>query len=256
MTRIDNHQGKCEVGTNVQTNKPLADLLTNSLRQTERSLGPVLQRITEWSVDFAPYARAFVAWSHTVDALNDVGWLPYRSLPFQFVEECGGDLTLLDSRLSDYYRTGWPDIRAEMEYRLANHHIDDEARRTFCEAILSHEAKYFRCVCRVLFPEIERMIGAGRVGSKEMLRTMTGKRDLAVFAFGEVFDYVLFGRLVDHVYKNVNESNLERFERNHVPNRHAAMHGLVPYSSHKSSMNMLILTDYVFGVLSPLVDSE
>ena len=30
------------------------------------------------------------------------------------------------------------------------------------------------------------------------------------------------------------------------------MHGLVPYSTHKHSMNILILTDYVFQILPPM----
>ena len=44
----------------------------------------------------------------------------------------------------------------------------------------------------------------------------------------------------------------EKFARDPVPNRHAAMHGLVSYSTHKHSMNMLILTDYVFEILPPI----
>ena len=107
--------------------------------------------------------------------------------------------------------------------------------------------------CRLLFPEIERMIGAGRVGSRGMLEELTGTGDLSDFAFKERFGYVLFGRLVNHAYEQVEtDEEVARFKRDPVPNRHAAMHGLVAYSTHKHSMNMLILTDYVFRILPPL----
>ena len=101
------------------------------------------------------------------------------------------------------------------------------------------------CVCRVLFPEIERMVGAG-LRSKRLLKKLTGTGDLADYAFRERFGYVLFGRLVKHVYQS---GRREKFERDPVPNRQAAIHGLVSYSTHKHSMNMLILTDYIFQIL-------
>ena len=90
-----------------------------------------------------------------------------------------------------------------MESRLGDYHIDEEARAAFREAFAAHDAGLYRCVCRLLFPEIERMIGAGDVGSKKMLEELTGAGDLADFAFKEPFDYVLFRRLVHHAYAGV-----------------------------------------------------
>ena len=235
---------------------PVAAQLSEAVQQLERSLGPVLARLKEWSEAAAPRMKAFVEWNRTVDALNKVGWLPYHSAPFRYVEECGDDPVRLDSCFSDYYLTQWNEVRSDMTSRLADYAIDDEARATFREALSAHEAGHYRCVCRVLFPEIERMIGAGRVGSNRMLKEFTGKGSLVDYAFREQFGYVLFGRLVKHAYEQVHEHNRREFERNPVPNRHAAMHGLVPYSTHKHSMNMLILTDYVFRILPPIEESQ
>ena len=131
---------------------PIATQLSQAFRQMERSFGPALQRLREWSDTAAPLLRAFGKWSRTVDALNEVGWLPYYTVPFHYVEECGADLTRLDSRFSQYYRTRWNEIRDDMKSRLADYHIDDEARATFREALAAHEAGLYRCVCRVLFP--------------------------------------------------------------------------------------------------------
>ena len=199
----------------------------------------------------APLFQGFLEWNRTVNALNEVGWLPYHFEPsLRIIDDCRDELLLLDQRLSNYYRTGWTEIRDDMKSRLVDYHIDDEARETFREALSAHEAGYYRCVCRVLFPEIERLIGAGRVGSRRMLEELTKGGDLAEFAFKERFGYVLFGQLVNHAYEQVNDKR-ERFEKHPVPNRNAAMHGLVPYPTHKHSLNMLILADYVFRVLSP-----
>ena len=232
--------------------KPIATQLSRAIREMERSFGPVLQRFKEASHTVAPLLRAAGEWNKTVDALNEVGWLPYHCAPFRYVEECGDDLALLDSRLSNYYRTQWNEIRDDMKSRLANYQIDDEARATFREALSAHEAELYRCVCRVLFPEIERLIGAG-FRSRRLLDQLTRTGNLADYAFRERFGYVLFGRLVTHVYES---GKRERFERIPIPNRHAAMHGLAPYSTHKHSMNMLILTDYIFQILPPKNESQ
>ena len=231
---------------------PIATQLSAVFQQLAVSLGPVNEGLRKLAEASAPYlakwselAPRLAEWSRTVDALNEVGWLPYHTAPFHHVDECGDDLDLLDRRFSEYYRTRWSEIRNDMESRLEDYHIDDEARETFREALSAHEAGLYRCVCRVLFPEIERTIGAG-LRSKRLLEKLTGTGDLADYAFREVFGYVLFGRLVRHVYES---GTREAFERDPVPNRHAAMHGLVSYSTHKHSMNMLILTDYIFQIL-------
>ena len=232
--------------------EPVATQLSTVIQQLAVPLGPVYERLRELSEAWAPHlanwaelAPRLAEWNRTVDTLNEVGWLPYHSAPIHQVDECGDDLELLDTRFSEYYRNGWREIREDMESRLAHYHIDDEARETFHEALAAHEAELYRCVCRVLFPEIERMIGAG-FRSKPLLEKLTGKGDLADYAFREPFGYVLFGRLVKHVYES---GRREKFERDPVPNRQAAMHGLVSYSTHKHSMNMLILTDYIFQIL-------
>ena len=231
---------------------PVATQLSAVIQQLAVSLGPVTEHVRELSEALAPHlaewselAPRFAAWNRSVDALNEVGWLPYHTAPFQLVDECGDDLGLLDRRFSEYYRTRWTEIRADMESRLDDYQIDDEARETFREALVAHEAGLYRCVCRVLFPEIERTIGAG-FRSKRLIEKLTGTGDLADYAFRELFGYVLFGRLVKHVYESGTRESLER---DPVPNRHAAIHGLVSYSTHKHSMNMLILTDYIFQIL-------
>ncbi|MYH29741.1 MAG: hypothetical protein F4137_13005 [Acidobacteria bacterium] len=261
-----------------QAAAPIAAQVSEAARQMVRSLGPALEALNTWSVAAAPILEEFNRLAATMaetmerfqpalkqfherkqthDALDEVGWLPHPSVPYRIVEGCGEDLALLDSRIAEYYRTQWIEIRDEMTSSLAEYHIDDEARATFREALTAHEAGLYRCVCRLLFPEIERMIGAGRrVGSRKMLQKLTDSGDPRNRELRELFDWVMLERLRTHAYAQVEECEQARFERDPVPNRHAAMHGLVAYSTHKHSMNMLILTDYVFRILRPIEDSH
>lgn len=225
------------------------------LQKAENMVQPVLQKFSAGSVDISHYLQAFVAWNQCIDSLKEVDWLPLQSIPVHFITECDKNPELLDRRLSDYYHNHWVDIRRELEARMMDYHIDDEARATFQEAICAHEAGLYRCVCRVLFPEIERMIGVKNGGSKAMLKQLTAERDLANFIGKGRFDYVLFSRLIQHIYERVDPDRQVTFANDHVPNRHAALHGLVRYSTHKHSMNMLILADYVFRILPSCNDS-
>lgn len=73
---------------------------------------------------------------------------------------------------------------------------------------------------------------------------------------GEIFSrqgfcLVTIGRHVEHMYAGVEDDMRDRLEEYSISNRHAALHGLVPYSTHKHSMNMIIMADYIFQMLPP-----
>ena len=260
-----------------QAATPIATQVSAAVRQMERSLGPVLETLNEWSAATAPILeefnriaaaaaeamerlqpslKKFHERKQTHDALDKVGWLPHPSVPYRLVEGCGDDLALLDGRIADYYLTRWIEIRDHMELDLATYHIDDEAMATFREALIAHESGLYRCICRLLFPEIERIIDAGH-RSGPMIEKLLASGEPTELDFRELFDWVMLERIRKHAYEQVwTEGERERFERDPVPNRHAAIHGRVAYSTHKHSMNMLILTDYVFRILPPLEDSH
>jgi len=42
---------------------------------------------------------------------------------------------------------------------------------------------------------------------------------------------------------------LARMEADPVPNRHAALHGIIVYRSFKNSLNAIFMTDYIFQVV-------
>ena len=59
------------------------------------------------------------------------------------------------------------------------------------------------------------------------------------------FDDRIFG-----LFRPVAEEDLQRLEQDPVPNRHAAMHGYVSYSSPQNSLNAIFVADYMFRLIS------
>lgn len=247
---------------------PVAQKLFEASQQLEVTLRPFVQELTRISQAIAPhiesirlYAESFERCSKFIDSVGATGWLPYHTVPISYVAECGGNVSLLEQRLSTFYETNWNDIRRDIESRLEAYHIDEEARETFREALSAHEAGFYRCVCQVLFPEIERMINrlprpsnnqAETTSSKRKKRMhdrLTNRGSLKDFLPREAYGWILFGRLVHHLYEEVDKKNKKKFQQDFVPNRHASAHGLVSYSTHKHSLNMIIMADYIFQVL-------
>ena len=192
--------------------------------------------------------------------LDDAGWLPHYSTPFDRVDECTGDVDALCALLSRHYRERWPEVRRDIEARLMGYDLDDEAKATFFEALDAHEAGLYRSVCRVLMPEIERVSRTelhgdklDHITSQKLLRKLAGQLPISSMEPGGFLGLNLFRRLSKHLYEHVREEvGRQRFARDSVPNRHAAVHGLVVYSSMQNSLNAVFMTDYIFQMISLL----
>ena len=238
--------------------------LAVALQPLAKSLGPFIEAMARLSQAIAPYVKAMaphieqlVKYHQFIDSVRATGWLPYHTLSMDYVEECGDDVALLDDRLTIFYENNWEGIRQDIETRLDRYHISEDAKATFREALSAHGSGHYRCVCRVLFPEIDREFrihffkdNAGCISSKKMLEKLTSRGKLGNFLPREAYGWILFGRLVHHLYERVDDSNRAQYEQDYVPNRHASTHGLVPYATAKHSMNMLIMADYIFQILT------
>ena len=205
----------------------------------------------------APYIDQFVRYHKFINAVRATGWLPYHTLSIDYVEECGDDVALLDDRLTIFYKNNWQGIRQDIETRLDRYHISEDTKATFLEALSAHGAGHYRCVCRVLFPDIDREFrihlfddNARSISSKKMLEKLTSRGELGNFLPREAYGWILFDRLVHHLFEPVDDRNRTQYEKDYVPNRHASTHGLVPYATLKHSMNMLIMADYIFQILT------
>ena len=261
--------------------------------------GQVLERdpnISAWQA-FAkalePIAEAFVLivskleqefskYDYANAALSKAGWVPHYTTPFEYISAWDSAPEMIHDELLDYYTDKWSKIRLEMESRLWGYNIDPESKATFGEALGAHEAGLYRCVSRVLFPEIERLLriemgitDTDYLSPKKMTQRLVNREsaltqeasledfmpnglyELALFdritqvlrSEGQVTDSMLFSGLYESVK---DEESLERVRRDPVPNRHAAMHGLVVYSSRQNSLNMIFVADYVFQVVDSL----
>ncbi len=203
-------------------------------------------------------AKKMAQIGRNTQALDDSGWLPHYSTPFAVVEECNGDTAALQARLEKHYQDGWQNIRRDIETRLTSYDIDDEAKATFREALTAHETGLYRSVCRVLLPEIERVARIElhgdkleRITSQPLLRELAGYLSLASIEPKGLYCLNLFRHLTGHLYENINtEADRQRFAQDPVPNRHAAAHGLVSYSSMQNSLNTVFMADYIFQVIS------
>ena len=76
-------------------------------------------------------------------------------------------------------------MRRDIESRNTGYDVDEEAKATVREALAAHEACFYRSVCRVLMPEIERVarteLHDGRlesITSQRRLRELAGKLPL------------------------------------------------------------------------------
>ena len=192
--------------------------------------------------------------------LEDAGWVAHVSTPWGRVDTCDGDAEALHDLLSQHYREKWPEVRRDIEARLADYEIDAEAVATVAEALQAHDAGFYRCVCRVLIPEIERVVRRelhddrmDRIASQERLRKLVGKLPSSSVGLPGLYKLNPYRRLSSHLYANVTtDEDRRRLTRDPVPNRHAAVHGLVVYSTMQSSLNAIFLADYIFLVITAL----
>lgn len=239
----------------------------NELVEPFQPLMQVLQRFSQAISPFvdaiAPYIEHFERYNKFISAVQLTGWLPYHTVSIDIVEECGADVALLDSRLTEFYEKNWKAIHQDIVTRLDRYQISREAKETFLEALSAHGTGHYRCVCRVLFPEIDREFRihffedcAGLISSKKMLERLTSQEELENFLPQEAYGWILFDRLVHHLYEPVDDNNRTQYEENYVPNRHASTHGLVSYSTFKHSINMIIMADYIFQILTSIENSD
>ena len=225
----------------------------------------------------------FEKWNFSSEVLGKAGWLPHYTTPFGYIAECGEGGEAVRSRLLNYYDNNWQNVRSEIEAHLSGYKIDSEAKATLREALDAHEAGLYRCVCRVLFPEIERVFRTelfngkiGRITYEEFIKKLVDdeKKSIDAFILEGLYDLSIFGHLtkafqekdrkkrkeepvsesdelIFGLFTDVkSEKHRECLKQNPVPNRHAAIHGLVAYSSQQNSLNMIFLADYIFQVIN------
>lgn len=222
------------------------------LRAFANRIQPML---SEFSKAIAILAEGIPATAEAVKRLDVAGWLPHVTTPLSTLATA--EVSALSQAIEQHYLDNWDTVKSTFDDRLHTYAIDEEAKATFREALAAHEQRHYRSTVRLLFPEIER------VTRTEFRRFMTKRIDSGQETLRQIADKLPFGdhghplafrlytKLRDHLYGGVwNDSDGERISRDPVPNRHAAVHGFVTYSTAQNSINTLIMTDYIFHLVT------
>lgn len=191
--------------------------------------------------------------------VKGAGWLPHYTTPFEALTNASEPADI-DDVLGRHYAENWASVREQFEGHIARYEIDEEAKALFREALDAHSSGYYRLVPRSLFPEIERVarieLHEGRIEkitSQKRLIELSGKLSLHDVEPSGLRGWSLFEYLRQHLYHHVtSEEQLQKVANDSVPNRHATLHGLRTYGSVANSINSLIVTDFIFQVVSAL----
>lgn len=260
---------------------------SGAVAETERRLEQVAPAWQRFARAVTPVASRvlseFGTWNVSSGVLRRAGWLPHYTTPFDLIGECHQSAEAIRGVVLDYYERNWEEVRMRIERRLSAYGVDEEAKMAFHEALKAHEVGLYRCVCRVLFPEVERVFRTelfddqvGPIPYDKFVRVLVnGDRSLDEFVTNGLYDLAVFGHLTKAVRakdgkeagdglvsaddefifglfsKVANEEDRARLRSDQVPNRHAAMHGLVVYSSQQNSLNAIFMADYVFQIVGP-----
>ena len=183
-------------------------------------------------------------------------WFPHQTmLEFLF----GGHIDDADfnALVLAYYRENWAEVRQMIEQNLSDCPVDDETKAAFHEALDSHESGRYLSVCRNLIPELERVVRihlyGNKVGSFSVEKQMNicfGNLPVSVFP-DRSLGWIGFKYLRSHLYDHIrDEADLERYVNHQIPNRHAAIHGLVTYDNVQNSLNSIFVADYVLQLIT------
>ena len=242
--------------------------------EVDQRLEPLIMGLQRRAEAAAPIISEFKKWDVGSEVLGKAGWLPHHTMPFDDIADYGEDIEAARSGLLDYYKSNWTDVRSEVESRWSGYKIDAEAKATFREALDAHESGLYRCVCRVLFPEIERVFRTklfdrkiGPIPYQQFVKKLLDDKDIEDFVLEGLYDLSIFGhltkaittedasgsdKLIYGLFQGVkNEADRDRLNKDPIPNRHAAIHGLVVYSSQQNSLNAIFMADYIFRIVTP-----
>ena len=188
--------------------------------------------------------------------LEKNGWFPHYTMPEELIAK-NKNRPELNEVLIDYYRRNWRSVRRFIEQRLDRYLVDAESKAAFRECLDAHENGFYRLVCRSSFPEVERIIRVeinhnkvGQFSVQKLVRQHFDDLPVSVFPNSK-FGFAGYRQFTEHLYAQVNsEDDRQRLLSHQVPNRHASIHGLIPYASEQSSLNSIFAAEYVLELVT------
>lgn len=188
----------------------------------------------------------------------EAGWLPHYTSP-QLTWQGALDAEMVTQAYDAHYRQQWPTVREQFRHLVLDLDIDNEAKATFEEALSAHENGLYRSTVRLIFPELER-VARVELFDDSLEHPLTSQRRLRTEVLSLSSDDVRPGgfalgalaeKLTEHIYEEARTEEARAvFRASAIPNRHAALHGVVSYRSHQSSINALIIADFSLQVIA------
>lgn len=230
---------------------------TGILRPLTVALAPFVGSVARYTEICAPIFLELNA----MDKLKEVGILPHRTTPWS--EFSKDNIIEFPVRVLEYYHNNWQAVASVLSKDIETYEISDSAKQYFHEALACHGHGLYRSSILTLFPAIEMeyrsackiKVGSPASSLPELIEfvedspSLIGLRDIPALD--------LFPVLVDHLYKSVKKpEDMKYFKNSPLPNRHAAIHGLIRYHTVQHSLNSIIIADYAFFLFSELSKSE
>ena len=152
------------------------------------------------------------------------------------------------------------EVRREIELATSGYLIDEDSKETMSQILSAHEYGLYRLVPVAIMVEIERAVRVHLHGElvgrhldiKEKIVDEIG--ELPISAFQDITSGIIqLETLENHLYEHIDDDgDRSQFAGNPIPNRNAAIHGLVPYSTEKSSLNSIFLADFVLQMITEI----
>ena len=209
--------------------------------------------------------KAALTWMEMTEKMAKImdrtGWWPYRGMEdyLSGIDE-ESDIDQAAQRCEEFHDREWPKIRTDMVEHLSNCDVDAETKATFQECLTSHEAGMYRCVIRCVLVELERSL---RIKVNKLdptfsfvddLEKIVNPLDMSVLFAGNPYGLELYSQISQRMFKSVRTEQ-ERIEMRDTLNRHAALHGLIPYNTKKHSFNALVVSLYFLMLLSQIKET-
>lgn len=234
----------------------LIDQMTALSAELNKYLEPVMRNVAHIAKEMEPMVQAVVLSDRIAEASKVSGWLPFRNVPYaQYHRESEGEMDAFSVRVSCYYHNHSQDILRDIDSQLLKCDVDEEAKATLQEALKAHEYGLYRCVCRVLLPEIERVIREDWLGIERIeplkqrsIEKGIDRHHLEDFILDSPADVVLFGHFLEDLFVWVKDR--KQVQLRYTANRHAATHAWVSYSSMQYSLNTILCADYIFRMVT------
>lgn len=193
-------------------------------------------------------------------------WLPHYSITEKVMSDLinkSQDDNELNFQIGKYCRDNWGVISIKFRENLRSINVDEEAKEAFSEALEAHGHGLYKCVPRLLFAEMERVIskipreqGASNK-PHEVINNALEIYGYTELARDQTFRLKTINKLSHHIYHSMwSDKPYPQVYTDPVPNRHAAMHGWVNYNKPYHSFNMLVICEITFSIAGLTLQSR